>query len=268
MAIKPPPLSEADRLMRPGRALFAVVGLRRVLAPGALDIKKPEFLQAVKLEPELWATVYRFMAGERETVPLPDYDHEEASTLLAASMDERALTEDLAQFKGHPGGDDFIAAANSAALFLKPRIPRRVRATWGSPKAVPPGRTELMQWRRYLETVGNPLWAVRQLLAATLGREHIEALAEVWPDVLEVIRKAAENARADLLAKDPAWEPSRRVARQLGVLLEKDPTTPPGLLAALQNAFAQEAKEQAQQRAASEKAESGLETPVQRVAAR
>lgn len=268
MGIKPPALSEDDRLIRPGRAIFATVGLRRVLAPGAIKITQDEFARAVKLEAELWATVYRFMSGEREVVSLPEYDHEEASRLLAASLDEPAIREDLAQFKGHPGGDDFIAAASQAAMFLRPKIPRRVRATWGSPRPVPPGRTELMRWRRVLETVGGPLWAVRQLLAGTLGRDHIEALAAVWPDVLDVVRKAAENARGDLLEEDVAWQPSRRVARQLVVLLGKDPAESPGLVKAMQAAFAQEAKEQAEQRAAVEKQDNRLETPVQRVAAR
>lgn len=266
--MKPAPLDIEARQIRPGRALFAVVGLRRVLAPGSIGITKDEMAKSVKLEEALRETVYDFVAGERDVVPLPKYDHEDVAELMSQSLDEEALREDLAQFKGHPAGDDFIAAANSAALFLKPRLPRRYRETWGSPRPVPPSLTETMKWRRYLETVGNPLWAVRQLLAATLGREHIEALAEVWPDVLQVVREAYENARADAMTKDPAWQPSRRVARQLAVLLDKDPTAPAGLVQALQNAFAQEAKQQAEQRAAAEKQDNRLETSTQRLAAK
>lgn len=266
--MKPLPLPDQERAITPGRALFGVVGLRRVLAPGALRITKAEFDQSIKLEESLRKAVAAFMDDKRETVPLPEYDHEDVTGLLFKSLDEVALEDDLRQFRGHPSGDEFIKAASDAAAFLKTKAPRRFRMTWGGPKAVPPSRGELFPWRRYLETVGNPLWAIRQLLSATLGREHVEALAAVWPDALKAVRLAAENAKADKLEKDPNWQPTRRVARQLGVLLEKDQGAPADLVQAFQAAFLQERQEQQAQKEATDATRENLETPIQRVAQR
>lgn len=261
------PLPDDERAISPGRMLFGVVGLRRVLAPGALRITKEEFDRAVKLEPELRQVVRDFLDGKTSAEPLPEYDHGDVTKLLFQSLDEAALEDDLRQFKGNPSGDDFIKAASDAATFLKTKAPRRYRITWGGPKAVPPSQAELLPWRRYLETVGNPLWAIRQLLAGTLGRDHIEALSAVWPDVLSSVRRAVEIAKADKLEADSEWQPTRRVARQLAVLLEKDQGAPADLVQAFQNAFLQERKEQqAQKEAQAANSREDLQTPVQRVA--
>lgn len=265
--MKPQPLPDTERSINIGRALFGVVGLRRVLAPGALRITKDEFDRAIKLEPTLRQVVRDFLDDKRSVEPLPKYDHDAVTGLLFKSLDDTAIQDDLRQFKGNPTGDDFIAAASDAAAFLKTKAPRRYRITWGGPKPVPPSRGELLPWRQFLETVGNPLWAVRQLLASTLGRQHVEALAAVWADVLETVRKAANEAVADKLEADPNWQPSRRVARQLAVLLEQDKGAPADLVQAFQAAFLQERKEQqAQQEAQSANSSEHLQTPVQKVA--
>lgn len=264
--MKPPKLTEDQRQLKPGRALFGITGLRRVLAPGALKVTRAEFDKAVKLEPQIWETIYQFLDGETDVVPLPPYDHQDVLTLLTKTLDEQEMEDNLAQFRGHPGGDDFIAAANIAAEYLRTKLPRRMRMTWTGPREVVPSREELYPFRRALEAAGNPLWAIRQLLAGTLGREHVDALAAVWPDVLQVARTAYENAKADHMEQNPQWQPGRRQGRQLAVLLQSDPATPPDLVAELQAAFAAEARDQKRAKDAQEAKERDLETTVQKTA--
>jgi hypothetical protein len=266
-AIKAPPLPENERKIPMGRAVFGVVGLRRVLEPGELKVTRGEFDQAVDLERDLRDVVYRFVAGEKETAEaLPTYDHDATLALLFRSMDEGELENNLRQFQGHPQGDEFIRAASEAAAFLKTKAPRRNRATWTTPKPMPPSRAEVGPWRRYLESVGRPLWAVKQLLGMTLAREHVEALAAVWPEVLEVVTKAYEDAKADQLERDPSWQPTRRQGRILSILIGKDPTAPAELIQAFQQAFANERKQQEQQAAQGDAPDSKLSTTVQQVA--
>lgn len=266
--MKPPALSNEERQIKPGRAILAAIGLRRVVAPGPVKITEPEFARGVKLEPELYAVIGRFLDGAREAVPFPEYDHDDVEKMLFRVLNDEDITAKLEQFRGHPGGDDFIAAADQAARFLKTKMPRRMRAAFTGPKPVRPSTAELFTWRRYLETVGNPLWAIRNLLAATLGREHIEALAAVWPDVLAAVRAAAENGIADRLEKNPQFTLTRRQVRQLAVLLAKDPTAPPELVAALQQTFAAEARAAQNTQDTATKPDDKLKTPVQRVAER
>lgn len=265
--MKAPALNNEERQIKPGRAVLGTIGLRRVLAPGPVKITEPEFRRAVELEPKLHDIVGRFLDGKREAVPFPEYDHADVEAMLFRVLNDEDITQKLAQYRGHPAGEDFISAANQAALFLRTKMPRRMRSAFTGPTPVRPSTAELFTWRRYLETVGNPLWAVRNLLAATLGREHIEALAAVWPDVLAAVRAAAENGIADRLEQNPRFTLTRRQIRQLAVLLEKDPTAPRKLVAALQQTFAAEAKA-AQNQETATPPDDKLKTPVQRVAER
>lgn len=231
-------LSDDERIIKPGRALFAATGLRRVLAPDGLKITRDDFSKAAKIEPQIKEIVESFLDDKRENVPIPPYDHDDISNLLFQTMDPEVFTEKMARFKGHPAGDDFFHAADTAVTFLRSKAPRRFRSTFVGPQPVQPSKSELLTWRWYLETVGDPVWAIRQLLAATLGQPNIEALAAVWPDALESARKAAENGIADRLEKNPDLSFTRRQVRQLGVLTGNDPTAPPDVVQMLQTAFA------------------------------
>lgn len=265
---KAPPLLRNERTIPVGRCLFAVVGLPRILAPGVLQIRKGELEEAAMLEPRLRDVVYQFVAGETAKPDKPEpYDHDATTKLLVRTMDAQALEEDLAQFRGNPAGQDMLKAAGDAMAFLQTKMPARNRLTWTGPKPILPSKAELYPWRRYLDTVSSPLTAVRQLLAMTLSREHVEALNAVWPDVLKVVRNAYENAKGDALEKDLAWQPTRRQGRILSILLENDPTAPAELVQAFQQSFATEQKQQEQQRQAADKApDSKLETTVQKTA--
>jgi hypothetical protein len=267
---KPPPIDPDKRQIKAGRAILAAVGLRRVLTPGPIEITKDDFRRAVALEQDLRSVVYRFVAGEQEPVPLPGYDHEEAARLLSRTLDAQAVEDDLAQFKDQPGGDDFIAAASMAAEYLRGRIPRRVVVRFAGEKELPIARADLFRWRRSLESTGNPLWAVKQLLSATLGADHVAALAEVWPDVMAVVKRAVEEAKADRLEKDPAFAFTRRQARQLAALLGHDPETPAEVVAEMQAGFVAEAKDRqrAEDARAAQQAAADTQTPTQRLAAK
>lgn len=268
--MKLPVLEDGARVIKPGRAILATIGVRRVLTPGGIDVTKPEFRRSVTLENRIHAIVNEFLDGKTEHVSLPKYDHDDVSHLLFKTMEPDALAENLAQFRGSPAGEDFIAAADMAVRYLRAHVPLRFRSTFVGPKAIQPSRTELMDWRWLLETIGDPEWALRQLLGAMLTQSSVEALAQVWPDVLQAARMAATEGIADRLAKNPDLALSRRQVRQLGVLTGNDPTAPPELVQALQASFQQEANEQAAAEKARESAkpDDRLSTSVQRTANR
>lgn len=240
-------LADEDRLIPIGHALFAVVGFKRVYTPGLLRITRADFVAAVKLEPKLYDIVEDFLDGKRDDGEMPPYDHEETSKLLHQQITLEDAANNLTQFQGHPSGDEFAMVATLARQHLAAKIPARMRLPRLGIPAEPaqPSRAELITFRRHVATIEDPAWAVRQLLSATLGRDHIEALRLVWTDVLEVVGKAAMEGCAARLAKDPTYRTSRRVARQLAVLLGKSELDA-GFVRDLQATFAREAAAAAQ----------------------
>jgi hypothetical protein len=136
-----------------------------------------------------------------------------------------------------------------------------------NPPPVQPSRAELIQFQKQLATVEDPRWAVRNLLAATLGRDHIEALQMVWDGVLKAAQRAAQLRILDKVTADPKYVLPRRIARQLSVLFGA-PDVPDAFVKDLQKLFT---KEQAQAAQASEPApetDDRLQTTVQRTADR
>lgn len=265
-------LLEADRLIKPGRALFSAVGLKRCYdpKPGPLVITKAEFAEAVRLEPQIHDVIGEFLDGKREGADLPKVDLAETEELLFRELDPQTTEDKLAQFKGHPGGDDFAAIAGAAKNYLKYKIPRRLRkvpAFGQQPINATPSRAELIAFRRHLATAENPVWAMQNLLAATLGRDHLEALQTVWPDALAAAQLAARTGLAERLEKDPAHQLPRRIARQLAVLLG-EPSVPDDFVQLLQESFAGEEKDpQAGQKQPTPTPDDRLETIVQKNAA-
>lgn len=232
-------IDDSKRLIKPGRALLAAVGLRRALEPGGLKITKDDFEKSTKIEPKIVEIVNDFLDGKREPSPLPPYKHDEIEDLLFQTMSPETATEKLSRFNGHPAGDDFFAAVKNAVNFLQSKIPRRFRNTFTGPRPVEPSRAELMTWRWYLETVTNPLWAIGQLKSATFSGKTIEALSSEWPDVLQAATRAATQGIADRLEKDKNLSFSRWQIRQLAVLTKNDPTALPHTVQMWQNAYAQ-----------------------------
>jgi hypothetical protein len=272
-------LADDQRIIPAGRALFYAVGLRKIYEPGELRITKADLTKAAKLEPQLHKIVREFIDGSRETVPLPTEDYEDTEEILFKKLTAKDIEDNLVQFRGHPSWDDFATIATHAREYLQAKLPRRVRSTedprqtltWRVPQAVPLSRGERLAFRKHLATVQDPTWAVRNLLAATLGREHIEGLTAVWPDVLQTVQAAAETKIADEVTKNPKFTLSRRVARQLGVLLDR-PSVPNTFVQALQAEFAREAEQiaaaKAREAAMKPTDHSKLQTSVQRVAER
>lgn len=263
-------LDPSKRLITPGRAVFSAIGLRPVYGMGAgpLNITKEKIQEAAKLEPRLHDAVYEFLDGKRDADPLPPCDLEETKELLFRELLPEERERNLAPFQGGAAGDDFAKVATDARLYLQSKVPRRLQQLQQigtAKKNAVPSKAELLTFRRHLATVEKPLWAVRQLLAAMLTREHIQALRSVWPDVLATVQAAAESGVGDKLEKDPAYLTPRRIARQLAVLLEK-PSMPSDFVAMLQNTFVGEQQAAQEREEASTKPDDRLETTVQRVA--
>lgn len=257
------------RQIKPGRALFAAVGLKRIYMPGLLVITKVDYAKAAKLETEIYKVINRFIDGEREGAPLPtDYDHDTTTEMILRELSPEEVTENLAQFHGHEGGDDFAGIATIARQFLQTKIPRRIRQieTFGRiPPPVQPSRSELITFRRQLVTVENPLWAMQNLLAATLGRDHIETLQVVWEDALQAAQTAAQIRILEKITADPKYVVPRRIARQLSVLLGK-PDVPDAFVQDLQKLFVREVKQAAQAAEPAPEMDDRLQTTVQRTA--
>lgn len=260
------------RKIKVGRALFATVGFRRVYSPGKLRITQKDFLNAVKLEPQLYDIVESFLDGDRDNGAMPEYDHEATKKLLYQQMAPQDALDNLRQFKGHPSGDEFANAATVALKHLQAKIPARMRTPrLGMPaEQAQPSRAELITFRRHVATIEDPTWAVKQLLSATLGRDHIEALSIVWPDVLEAVAEAAKQGIAKRVLKDPAYRTTRRIARQLSVLLNT-PDLPQPFVRLLQATFAREAEQAANAQPTAPQAQAGgnttdHQTLVQRIA--
>jgi len=259
-----------ERKIKPGRAVFTVVGLARVYKPGPVVITKAEFAEAVKFEPQIYEIIDQFLDGKREGAPLPKYDHDEIEEIIEREINPDDADENLAQFRNHPEGEEFAAVAGAAREYLRTQIPRRLRtlpAFGRKPEPPKPSTAERLIFRRHVATVEKPLWALKNLLAGTLVRDHLDALEVVWPDVLEVARLAAENGIADRVDKNPDWAMPRRIARQLAVL-KGEPIAPPDFVRDLQAQFAKEQQiaSESQRNAGPPPKDEKLETIVQRVA--
>ena len=262
-------LRDGERKIKPGRALFGVVGLKRVYSEKPIKITQEQLKAATKIEPAIYDTIHDFFTGKREFSPLPKYDDAETADLIFKQLTAVDAENNLAQFKGDPGGDEFAVIATAARNYLQGVIPRRFERTtgFGAPVKATASTAERLAFARQLATVEQPVWAIQQLLSATLTRNHIDALTAVWPDVLEAAQTAADKEIADRLGKDEFYRPARRVARQLAVLLGR-PDMPNDFVQALQQEFVranEDAKAQAKA-AADPKPDDKLKTNVQRIA--
>jgi hypothetical protein len=142
-------LAEADRLIKPGRALFSVVGLKRTLGPAVLSITKAEFAEAAKLEPTLYGAVFEFLDEKRDFEPAPPVDIEEITHLLTRQIAPENATDNLRQFNGHPGGEDLGAIVTAAKLYLTGKLPQRLRTVkgFGGPLPTAITKAEMLKLR-------------------------------------------------------------------------------------------------------------------------
>ena len=242
----------------------------RVLTPEDLRLSKTVLKEAINVEPTIYEIIDKFLAGKREIVKMPPYKHDDIEKMLTRTMQPEEYVEKLAAFKGSPAGDDYIACANTVLTYLRTKIPRRFVSTVIGPVPTKASDSELMTFRWFVETVNDPVWAVRQMLASMLNNENIEGLTICWPDALQAARTALQTGIAGLLAKDEAYAFDRWQVRQIAVLMQSDPTCPPELVRSMQDAFVQEQHEQNNQatREASAKMDEGLETSLQKTANR
>lgn len=261
-------LLDEARIIKPGRALFAVIGIGRIFGAKPLTVHKQDLDASVKIEPAIHDAIEAFLDGKREADPLPPFDFAATKDLLTRVVPANQAAKNLDQFRGHPGGDEFANIADTARAYLFEKIPRRLqpqKPTFGIPPRDPvPARSELLIFRSFVSAAENPVWAIRQLLAATLSRDHIEALQRVWPDALNVAMTAAQNGIADRLEKDAGYRLPRRIARQLSVLLAV-PDVPGPLVAFLQQTFAIPEASPEKPTPPDSRPDDSLKTPLQKI---
>jgi uncharacterized coiled-coil DUF342 family protein len=141
-----------------------------------------------------------------------------------------------------------VAATRMVAglQFLASKVPRPVSdvRALGKKQEYEPSSMEMAKFERYLQAVERPLSVMKDLEQGTLTREHVEALAAVYPRMLQSIREQVLQ-ELDAGAQVPY---NRRV--QLGILLDlpSDPSLQAETVLALQaNYRPEEAPQQAAQ---------------------
>jgi hypothetical protein len=103
--------------------------------------------------------------------------------------------------------------------FLSSKLPSRppTGTIPGLQREYEPSDMDISKFERYLQVVENPLSVLDDLQAGTLTRDHVEALAAVYPDLYHRIRnQVVENLNEE--GMEMAY--SRRI--QLGILMDLD----------------------------------------------
>lgn len=106
-----------------------------------------------------------------------------------------------------------------------------------------PSSFELARFERYLQVIESPLSILEDLESRSLTRDHVEAMAAVYPNLYERMRNQAME-----VAADPKTNLGYDQRIQLGILMEfdSDPSMEPMRVQGLQANFGQEQEVQAQ----------------------
>lgn len=130
-----------------------------------------------------------------------------------------------------------------AIQFLAQKIPKDTSVINfpGMHREYTPSSLELAKFERYLQIIEQPSSILDDLQNGTLTREHVEALAAVYPDMYNRIRG---EVLQNLQSQESSVPYGKKI--QIGLLLDipTDPSLLPGAILNLQAGFTQEAAQE------------------------
>ena len=248
-----------------GRAALAIVGLRRAIDPAPFTVSAAETRQAESLADEVRTRIDALLAGRGPASGREPFDFAATIDLLVREPSADDMAERVTALRSDEAGFAFGAAVTQSLDFLRTVAPRRARQTYVGARVAEPDLVERSAFRLVWSAVDRPLSVFDDLAAGLASSLQIDALAAVWPDVLEMAQTAAQTALAERGGDGTGWEPTYRLGRALGVLF-RGTLVPSGAIDAIRGTFEAE-KAEARASQAAPKSAAGLETPIQRVAA-
>jgi hypothetical protein len=129
-----------------------------------------------------------------------------------------------------------------ATQFLQSKMPKQMNSlNMFTEKKYEPSDMELSKFNRYVRTVNNPMTVLSELEAGTLTKESMEAMTEVYPELLSKM-KSSLLAIATESPKEFSYQ--ERVALSMFMGVSADQTATPGFTAAMQANFAPKQQQQ------------------------
>lgn len=85
-----------------------------------------------------------------------------------------------------------------AAQFLLSKFPKQPPQLALDKRKYLPSNAEVGKFNRYVSAVENPYGVLDKMVNGTLGKEHVEALSTVYPDIYKEMKKAASMKMAEI----------------------------------------------------------------------
>jgi hypothetical protein len=188
--------------------------------------------------------------------PKKPKDRKEAYNNLRENIDRAVSDPDFLARRMMVSNSHIKAAMPETAAFIEDRVLRAVNFLNSKlpvnqnvgryphmKREFEPSSFELARFERYLQVIENPLSILEDLESRSLTRDHVEAMAAVYPNLYERMRDKAME-----VAADPKTNLGYDQRIQLGILMEfdSDPSLEPMRVRGLQANFGQEQDIQAE----------------------
>jgi hypothetical protein len=166
------------------------------------------------------------------------FEKQSAAVTSAATDPELLMNKTAAAYEGltrmAPKVSQSLAAKSAgAAMFLYDKMPKNPNGSENifSAKKWYPSDFEISKWKRYVDTVENPLGAMKDLKAGKLSTEQADTIKAVFPEVYKEITQTLMEEMPKLKEELPY---QKRL--QLGVLFDipSDPSLQPKFIQQMQ----------------------------------
>jgi hypothetical protein len=202
--------------------------------------RKAEAFKRTSLAVPIEATAERV---ERRQHEAQEREFQQKSANLAAflSAPKERMAAATGALAGAPPGvaEALERKAITAAQFLQSKMPGGMKDPLSPVIKGAVAPAEIAKWKRYERAVNDPLTVIEDLKKGTLGREGVEALQAVYPQMYAELAGKVEGEVAELIAK--GTPPTYEQRRTLGMLLGRplDPSLQPRFVGRYQSLFQQ-----------------------------
>lgn len=173
--------------------------------------------------------VFRAIKGDRQ--PHQDgaaLDFKEIGKLLADTGNRDQLSAFHDAFLEAPPA--LSAAVQETAgrviKYLADHYPRRARSESIVATEATPSGVEAARFKRIWRIACDPLSVIAALASASLSRDMVRALEDLYPSVYAAVRMAVLKAIGRIKGRRAAWKPTRDQDLQLRVLMQANTITP------------------------------------------